>query len=66
MTDQQINDVCSWLSQGAKLMVAQHYSGRRRLKVIRGPFGLVTKRFSCVESDIQRLNARIRESRVIN
>jgi hypothetical protein len=66
MTDQQINDVCAWLAKGAKVMVANHYSGRRRIKVLRGPFGLATKRFHCLEEDIQRLNSRIRETHTLN
>ncbi len=66
MTEQQINEVCLWLSQGAKVKIAQHYSGRRRVKVVHGPFGLKTVRFNCLEDDIQRLMSRIREQHVIN
>jgi hypothetical protein len=66
MTDQQIENVCAWLSQGAKVYVAQHYSGRRRIKIMRGPFGLKTERFHCREEDLMRLNARIRETRILN
>jgi hypothetical protein len=66
MTDQQINDVCAWLSQGAKVMIGRHYTGRCRVKVLRGPFGMKAERYRCEASDVLRLKARIKEVRVLN
>jgi hypothetical protein len=66
MTEQQLNDLCNWHAKGAKIKVAQHYSGRRRVKISHGPFGFFTKRISCLDTDLQRFNAQILKKPTLN
>ncbi len=59
MSDNEISLICLWVNRGAKLLVGSNHSGHRKIKVVRGPFGLMTKRFKCSEFDVQRLRKRL-------
>ena len=43
---QEVDEVCRLISQGARLFVARDASGRHRIKLKTGPFGLLTKRYT--------------------
>ena len=41
-----LNEVCALLSKGAKVLIGHDASGRHKLKIKTGPFGLWTKRYN--------------------
>ena len=40
------NEVCELISKGAKVLIGHDASGRHKLKIKTGPFGLWTRRFN--------------------
>ena len=62
MTENEIVKVSRWLSKGAKLYVGRDHSGRQKIKVVHGPFGIFVDRFQCDEKDIARLKVRPRDA----
>lgn len=59
MTEAEITRVCTWVKHGGKLLIGRDPSGRKKLKIKHGPFGLLTSRYQCSETDLQRLKARL-------
>jgi hypothetical protein len=59
MTNAEMERVCSLIHKGAKLYVGSDHAGRQKLKIVHGPFGLLTKRFRCTSEDIQTLKDRL-------
>jgi hypothetical protein len=55
MTDAEISRVCKLIYRGGKLYVGRDHAGRQKLKVIHGPFGLLTDRFRCTVEDFEKL-----------
>jgi hypothetical protein len=55
VSDQELLRICDWVTKGAKLYFGSDAMGRRKIKVVRGPLGVLTKRFQCSESDVVRL-----------
>lgn len=66
MTEQDISNICRWVERGAKLALATHHTGRRRLKVSRGPFGLIKAEFRCGPDDLLALSARLMEDKTVH
>jgi hypothetical protein len=59
MTEAEIDKVCSLIHKGAKLYVGRDHAGRQKLKIVHGPFGLMTERFRCTVEDFQTLRQRL-------
>jgi hypothetical protein len=59
MTDAEMQRVCNLVHKGAKLYVGRDHAGRQKLKIIHGPFGLLTQRFRCTIEDFQVLKQRL-------
>ena len=59
MTENDLTKICAWVSNGAKLYIGRDHAGRSRIKIVRGPFGLLTDRFKCDDRDIVELNRRV-------
>jgi hypothetical protein len=57
MSEQELLRVCELVKGGGQLFIGADPMGRRKIKVVRGPFGIKTERFSCSERDVQRLRA---------
>lgn len=55
LTADDLDRIQAWVSKGAKLYVGSDHAGRRKVKVVRGPFGLFTERFQCTDADVERL-----------
>jgi hypothetical protein len=55
MSEQELLRIRDWVQHGAQLFIGSDPLGRRKIKVVRGPFGVMTKRFSCSDSDVERL-----------
>lgn len=39
------------------MLVGMDHLGRRKLKVVRGPFGLFVKRYECNEEDLAKIRS---------
>jgi hypothetical protein len=55
MSEQELSRICNWVKSGAQLFIGADPMGRRKIKIVRGPFGVMTKRFSCSEHDVELL-----------
>lgn len=44
--------ICSVVKNGAKLLVGRDHTGRQKIKLIKGPFGLFVERIECNEEDV--------------
>jgi hypothetical protein len=61
MTNTEIEQICDWVQKGAKLSIGKNPNGARKIKVVRGPFGLIVERFAAEEADIEMLKQRLSE-----
>jgi hypothetical protein len=59
VNERDIDQICHWVNKGAKLMIGADHAGRRKIKVVRGPFGLLTERYHCTEQDITLLRRKL-------
>jgi hypothetical protein len=62
MSEQELQRICNWVVGGSQLFIGSDPFGRRKIKVVRGPFGMMTKRYSCSDSDVERLRALLAEN----
>jgi hypothetical protein len=53
-----LNEVCKLISKGSKVLIGRDASGRHKLKIKTGPFGLWTKRYSVDAETMDMLRAR--------
>jgi hypothetical protein len=60
MSEQELLRIRDWVQHGAQLFIGSDPMGRRKIKVVRGPFGVMTKRFSCTDSDVERLRQMLK------
>ncbi len=59
MTEEQIQHICKLVHNGGKLYVGREASGRQKLKIVRGPFGLLTERFHCTPEDLKSVRQHL-------
>jgi hypothetical protein len=64
LTDSELNKICTWTANGAKLYIGRDYAGRSKIKIVRGPLGIFTQRFPCEDQDVRELNRRLQERRL--
>lgn len=62
LSSEELDQICRWVAKGGRLLIGRDHSGHRRIKIVRGPFGLLTQRFSCSEQDVESLRRRMRSS----
>lgn len=60
LSSEEFELICGWVAKGGKLLIGRDHSGGRKIKIVRGPFGLLTQRFSCSEQDVESLRIRMR------
>jgi hypothetical protein len=53
-----LNEVCKLISKDSKVLIGRDASGRHKLKIKTGPFGLWTKRYSVDAETMDMLRAR--------
>ncbi len=44
--------ICRAVKKGAKLLIGRDHTGRQKLKLVDGPFGLFVERIECDEDDL--------------
>lgn len=59
MTNSEIEKICGLVEKGAKISIGRAPNGARRIKLTRGPFGLLVERFSANEADVHELKLRL-------
>ena len=59
MDDKDISQICEWVNKGAKLFIGRDPFGRSKVKIVRGPLGLLTHRFQCEDSEVTQLRKRL-------
>lgn len=55
MLEQDFSRVCRKIGSGAKFRIGRNHTGRTKLKLYTGPFGLFVRRFELSDADLQRL-----------
>jgi hypothetical protein len=58
-----IDHVCVAIRRGARLLVGREATGRQKIKLIKGPFGLFVERYECDEADLAAIRSRLSLSR---
>ena len=53
-----LNEVCKLISRGSKVLIGHDASGRHKLKIKTGPFGLWTKRYDVDAETMDMLRAK--------
>ena len=53
-----LNEVCELISKGAKVLIGHDASGRHKLKIKTGPFGLWTRRYNMDTETMDMLRAK--------
>ncbi|MDE2384236.1 MAG: hypothetical protein KGO53_06425 [Alphaproteobacteria bacterium] len=59
MKTTEISDICDQVKRGAKLSIGRNHAGKLRLKLQRGPFGVLTARYDISEAQLQVLKAKL-------
>ena len=59
MTEAEIDLICKKVAKGARLLIGRDHSGRQKIKLVSGIFGLLTTRLQCDDNDIAKLRMRL-------
>ncbi len=59
MTDQQMDRICRLVAAGARLMIGKTPSGQRKVKLVRGPFGMLTERYELDSQELEMLKSKL-------
>jgi hypothetical protein len=52
LSENELKRICRSVQKGAKLLVGRDHTGRQKLKLVKGPFGLFVERLECSDSDL--------------
>ncbi len=64
MTMNEIEQIVVLARKGAKVLFGRDHTGRQKVKVKHGLFGLQTKRLNCEPSEIEILKRRLSEMNI--
>jgi hypothetical protein len=64
MTSNEIEQIVALARKGAKIMIGRDHTGRNKIKIKHGLFGLQTKRVSCEPSEMEMLKRRLSEMNI--
>jgi hypothetical protein len=53
--------ICNSVKRGAKLMVGSDHAGRKKIKLVKGPFGLFVERLECTEKDLEFIRKTLQQ-----
>jgi hypothetical protein len=48
------------------MLVGMDHLGRRKLKLVRGPFGLFVERYECNEEDLAKIRLGLKQAKPLN
>jgi hypothetical protein len=53
LSEAEIKRICKSVKRGAKLLVGSDHTGRKKIKLVKGPFGLFVERLECSDKDLE-------------
>jgi hypothetical protein len=59
MNEPLIDEICEKVRRGAKLYIGKDHTGRKKIKLVRGPFGLITERYDISDAALEDLKRRL-------
>lgn len=59
LSDSERMRICSAIKKGAKMMIGRDHTGRQKIKLIKGPFGLFVERIECSEADVVKIRKEL-------
>jgi hypothetical protein len=59
MNEFDIDRVCKAVKRGARMYIGRDFTGRQKLKIVRGPFGLFVRRYECSEEDLTAIRGHL-------
>ena len=59
MSDPEVERICKLVNGGAKLMIGRNHQGQSKIKIIRGPFGILSERFYVSEEQLIGVKDRL-------
>jgi hypothetical protein len=59
MNESEILHVCESVKRGAQMLVGRNHLGMRKIKLVKGPFGLFVERYECTDEDLATIRSRI-------
>jgi hypothetical protein len=62
LSDAERIRICKIVKKGAKLLVGRDHSGRQKIKLVKGPFGLFVERFDCTEQDLNFIRNSLQQN----
>ena len=51
--------ICTAVENGAKLMIGRDPTGRQKIKIVKGPFGLFVERYECSDVDLMQIRKQL-------
>jgi hypothetical protein len=63
LSENDLQRICHSVKKGAKLLVGRDHTGRQKIKLIKGPFGLFVERLECSEKDLAFIRQNLSKSR---
>ncbi len=64
MTEQEMVRICRLVERGAKLLIGRNPSGGRKIKLVRGPFGMMTERYELTNQELDLLRSKLDQTLV--
>jgi hypothetical protein len=52
LSESERKRICTVVKKGAKILVGRDHSGRQKIKLVKGPFGLFVERIECSDVDV--------------
>jgi hypothetical protein len=52
LSESERKRICTVVKKGAKILVGRDHSGRQKIKLVKGPFGLFVERIECSDADV--------------
>jgi hypothetical protein len=52
LSESERKRICECVRKGARMLVGRDHTGRQKIKLVKGPFGLFVERIECTETDL--------------
>jgi hypothetical protein len=62
LSESERDRVCKLVRNGAKMFVGRDHTGRQKIKLVKGPFGLFVERIECSEVDLIQIRKTLSKS----
>jgi hypothetical protein len=65
LTAKDTDQIVAWARKGAKVLIGRDHTGRHKIKIRHGLFGLKTTRLQCEPQDVEQLRKRLSEVGIV-